>query len=398
MTKKKKPTTLKNLPVSPVTPENNPVKPKFHVQSKNIQPASPEVTPVVVKKKHPHIKIALIITGLLSLIIFLSGIAVLTVVYWYVSAFAQAAGTTPKALITNVRQGMHISPVQTDSRINFLVLGIDEIVGQKEGSKLTDTIILGSYNLNNHNINLLSIPRDLWIEPLKTKINALYYYGEISQTTTGKALMSSVVSEITKLPIHYTVVVNLQTLEKIINTVGGVDIDVPETFSDDKFPKSDVDVTKEKDPAKLYETITFEKGIRHMDGHTALKYIRSRHSQDENEGNDQARNLRQQQLIQAVIVKIKTKEIITKPEILGELYRLFKTEIAPPELSDPQLIALLKANGKAYPVIKTINLPVGDKTNKGVIYHPTQLKYGQWVYQPLDPTWNELQLYLKEKL
>jgi anionic cell wall polymer biosynthesis LytR-Cps2A-Psr (LCP) family protein len=179
--------------------------------------------------------------------------------------------------------------------------------------------------------------------------------------------------------------------------VGGVDIEVPETFTDDKFPKSDVDVTKVKDEALLYETITFEKGLHHFDGITALKYIRSRHSQNQIEGNDQARNQRQQQLIQAIISKIKSKSVISNPNILGNLYKILRQELNLP-LNDEQLIALIKANGLKFPSIKSFSLPIADDKEQGLIYHPSALIYGQWVFQPIDPTWNQIKNFVSQEL
>ena len=68
----------------------------------------------------------------------------------------------------------------TSGRTNFLILGIRG-ENPSEVADLTDTIILASYSHQQEQLTLLSIPRDLWVNSLKTKINAVYHYGQQRQ-------------------------------------------------------------------------------------------------------------------------------------------------------------------------------------------------------------------------
>lgn len=361
------------------------------------EPPDPTLDPLPKRKFPPFLKKTLIVLGVTFLVLALIIVPTSIYGYWFTTSFASAAGIAPNELVSSLRQGFNTSAQSTDGYTNFLILGTDEILGQKEGSLLTDTMILASINHSTAEINLVSLPRDLWIDSLKTKINALYYYGEISQETTGKAFASSVVSEITDLPIHYTFIINLNALGEIINSLDGVEINVPQSFTDDQFPRDDVDIhaTLETD---LYETITFESGSQLMDGPTALKYIRSRGSNNQDEGTDLARGRRQQQLIQAIIAKISTKQVLQNPHILGNLYYVTRHKLDTGDITDAEIVALAREFGGQFPELNTINLPVEQNEQIGIIYNPPIARYQQWVWEPKDPTWGELSLYLKEQI
>jgi len=369
-------------------------KPKNTFRVSNTETlAEPEDTNAKPKSKFPWLWIFL---GF-ALVVCLVAAGIGSVVWWYVSGFTQAAGISNQQLVTDLKTGWHTSPKNTNDITSILILGVDEIAGQKEGSMLTDTMIVASLNSTKHQIDLISLPRDLWIDSLKTKINALYYYGQLSDDTSGSKLTSSVVSEITGLPVDYVMVIKLTALEQIINTLGGVDVNVPQAFTDNQFPRSDVDIHAATSEAQLYETITFQQGPQHMDGVTAMKYIRSRHSTNLDEGTDNARSGRQQDLIQAIIARLKTKEILKNPYVLGNLYKIYHTELTT-DLTDQELIGLLRLEGSTVPSLKPISLPVQENGQTGVIYHPPDTKHDQWVYEPIDPSWKEVSSYIQDQL
>lgn len=346
------------------------------------------------KKSKKKLKIALIISLLILLLVILGA---LSYTYWFYSTFAQAAGFSQQELYSTIKSGLNHTPTQENGHTTFLVLGVDQILNQKDSSILTDTIIVAVLNNHTQQITLLPIPRDLWIDTLKTKINALYYYGELEESTTGIEFATDVISELLDLPIHYTFVINLQTLELVINTIGGITIDVPSKFTDDKFPKSDVDITKVTDPDLLYETITFSEGPTHMNGVTALKYIRSRSSTDLTQGTDQARSDRQLSLINSILEKIATREVLTDPHLLGNLFKIYRDNITT-NMTNEELIALAKLNFKQPPVLNVLTLPIQNGQSTGIIINPPVAKYKQWVYEPIDPSWKELQEFISSQL
>jgi LCP family protein required for cell wall assembly len=217
--------------------------------------------------------------------------------------FVAQTGITPQVIFRLVfTRGV---PLQaTDNRVNILVLGIAG--GTHEGPDLTDTMIVASVSKEKPSVSLLSIPRDMWSEALKDRINSAYHYGEAKRTGGGKVLAKAVIEDVTGLVIHYVVVVDFSQFEQLIDIVDGIDVVVPKAFIDTQYPIAG----KENDEcggdiifACRYETVQFQAGSQHMDGATALIYVRSRHAEGD-EGTDFARGLRQQDIIVALKEKI----------------------------------------------------------------------------------------------
>ncbi len=197
----------------------------------------------------------------------------------------------------------------TDNRTNILLMGIGG--GNHEGPDLTDTMLVMSINQANNSMALISVPRDIWSDTLKDKVNSAYHYGEEKKKGGGMTLAKAIIEDVVGVPIHYAVVIDFSQFQKVIDLVGGIDINVPVAFTDNQFPIAG----RENDPcdgdpnfACRYQTIHFDKGLQHMSGERALDYVRSRHAEGE-EGTDFARNRRQQDLMVAL------KQKLVKPSI-----------------------------------------------------------------------------------
>jgi len=192
-----------------------------------------------------------------------------------------------------------------DDQVNVIILGIPG--GDYQGPNLSDSIVVANYNFKNNQLTTVSIPRDVWSDTLRDKINTAYAYGEAKQTGGGMKLAKAEISTIVGQPIHYAAVIDFSKFEELINFLGGVEIQIDRGFTDKKFPlpgKED-DKCGDNDPEYKcrYETITFNKGLIKMDGKTALKFVRSRNAQGA-EGGDFAREARQQKVIDAVEKKL----------------------------------------------------------------------------------------------
>ena len=217
-----------------------------------------------------------LVTGLIIFGLFL--ISLFMTSWWYIRTFEKSAGVNLTSLVSSVWQKRN-DPIFVDRDYKtFLLLGVDQSKNQRDTSLLTDTLILVTVNKNG-TVRMVSLPRDLWVDSLKTKVNALYYYGQQTNPDDGITLLSSVISEITGFPIDYYVLVNMDSVKSVIDAIGGVPVNVERTFEDKLYPR-EVDLSS-KDPSVLYETVRFEKGLQTMDGTTALQFIRSRHSEDE---------------------------------------------------------------------------------------------------------------------
>ncbi len=208
---------------------------------------------------------------------------------------------------------------ETDGRTNILLLGVDRRSFQKTGG-LTDTIMIGSVSRSDKKVDLISLPRDLWVEApggTRTKINGVY-------ALESRESLQKVVEQVTGLPIHYYVVVDFAVFEKVINIVGGIEVSVENSFDDFEYPiegKEDAMPESER-----YLHARFEKGLQKMDAKTALIFSRSRHGTND-EGTDFARAKRQQLVIKGVWDKVVSVETLSNPLKLKELYDTYKDTV-----------------------------------------------------------------------
>lgn len=180
---------------------------------------------------------------------------------------------------------------KNDQPTNFLLLGAP---GQGNNAPdLTDTVLLAQLDETKNKIYLFSLPRDLLVKipdsANYTKLNALYAFNKNNSGREFNAL-SQKVQEITGLEIDHYIFVDLQTVRQLVDIFGGVNIMVAEDIVDDSFPG----------PNHSFETFSLKAGWRYLDGETALKYMRTRHSA----AGDFDRVVRQQEILQALKQKV----------------------------------------------------------------------------------------------
>ncbi len=183
--------------------------------------------------------------------------------------------------------------------LNFLLLGAPG--AGNDASDLTDTILLARLDEAKNKIYLFSLPRDLLVKIPEsanfTKLNALYAFNRSRTFSQEKvrdgqefnALIKKT-QDITGLEINHYIFVDLQTVRQLVDLFGGVNIMVAKDIIDDSFPG----------PNHSFETFTLKAGWRYLDGQTALKYMRTRHSLS----GDFDRVTRQQEVLQALKQKV----------------------------------------------------------------------------------------------
>lgn len=283
---------------------------------------------------------------------------------------------------------------QTDQKTNFLLMGISG--GNRDGANLTDTLMVISVHtvLDNSSppppITLISLPRDIYLESLQNKINAAYSLGK--ETGLGLDLPKKIVSEITGLPIHYAIVVDFVVFEKIIDQLGGIDINVPRSFTDTEYPiagKENAVCPNDPTFSCRYQTIHFDAGWQHMNGERALQFVRSRKSHDD-EGNDFARNLRQQLVLEAV-----RNKIFSLPNMLNlssgiQIYRDLQNHIDT-DFDFPSPDLLLKLAMK-YRQAKFTNIVL----NENQLFNPPEDHRG-WILLPIGGNWDNIRQFIATK-
>lgn len=273
-------------------------------------------------------------------------------------------------------------------RTNILVLGVS---GENyTGSDLTDSIIFFSVENRTGKSLLLSLPRDIWVAPLRTKLNSIYHYKGIEETR-------EVVSNILGQDIDYNLIIDFDVFVEMVDLLGGVEVDVENTFDDYHYPiagKEDDLCDGDPEYDCRYEYIHFDQGLQLMDGQTSLKYVRSRNAEGD-EGTDFARSQRQQRLLLALKKKILTPQFIFNFQRIEQLVTLLnkniKTNITQEDYGDLIKIGLKIKKSKMRTEV----------LNDGYLINPlpSKEKYdNQWVLVPEAENWDEIHQYIENLL
>jgi len=189
-----------------------------------------------------------------------------------------------------------------DRYLNILLLGSDKRPGS--GAWRTDSMIVVSVDTSNNVVRLLSIPRDLWVYIPGhgyNRVNTADLWGELAQKGSGPDRVKQTIHHNLGIPIHYYVRIDFQGFMQVIDTVGGIDVDVDCTLSD----------------------IKLSAGMHHMNGQQALRYARSRYST-----NDFDRGRRQRKVLMALWDQALSLDIIPKlPQLWWAMGNSFQTDL-----------------------------------------------------------------------
>src|SRR3989344_7380329 len=321
-----------------------------------------------------------------------------------------------------------------DGKVNILLLG--NAGGKHDGSTLTDTIMVVSLDRKTNQVTFISIPRDLWVDSIKAKVNAAYEYGEEESTGQGLAFSKSTIGEILALPLQYGIRLDFSGFEKAIDQVGGIEVEVDNSFDDYRYPITGKEVdlcgfreeekdfspdeakalniepgkrkvfiapdgkiaTDSADPEKgeeyfacRFEHIHFDKGLSKMDGETALKYVRSRKGTNK-EGTDFARSRRQQKVIEAFKSKTLSLETLANPIKIKSLIDTFGNSFE----TDIPIDDMIKLFGFSKKINSTQSIVLSSDSKNGLLINPPLEDYGgAWVLIPRTKDFSEIQNFVK---
>lgn len=233
---------------------------------------------------------------------------------------------------------------ESEGRINILLLG----VGGKDhpGGTLADTIQLASINTKTRQVALLSIPRDLRVTIPGVgvdKINYAHAWGEMNpKTGGGPAVIKKVVAEILDQPVHYWVRLDFDGFVKLVDTLGGIDVYVEKPINDPFYPAPDM---------IRYDPFKITAGPHHLDGKTALKYVRSRETTS-----DFDRSKRQQQVMGAIKERVLSLNVLANPKKVNEIAKILgehlKTDLAAWEIT--RVVEIAAREVSSYTVITRV--------------------------------------------
>lgn len=218
---------------------------------------------------------------------------------------------SPDATPTLVKLPVEPIPWDGKSRITVLVMGTDyrDWLEQKSYPR-SDTMMLVTLDPLTMQAGMLSIPRDLWVEIPGfgfNRINTAYMFGESSNVPGGgPGLAIQTVEDLIGVPIQYYAVVDFSTFERLIDEIGGIDVQVEQRIRLSPIGG---------------EGFWLEPGLQHLDGASALSYARVR----KGAGDDFGRAARQQQVIMAIMDRVISLDLL--PSLVAGAPRLYQ-EIA----------------------------------------------------------------------
>ena len=237
--------------------------------------------------------------------------------------------------------------------VNILILG--------ENGGLTDTIMVASINPSLKTISLISVPRDLYVEG--RKIN------EIARDF-GRDTLGVYIHDITGLVIQHYVTMQFDGFKKIVDSLGGLDINVSKDIEDKNYPVGDGTVS----------TFSIAAGWQHMDGETALKYARTRH-----DDSDFERAKRQQQVVDTVLQKFNALNITD----ISKLFEMGGIALASVNTD----INIFQALGY-YQDYKSYRLKTGNVISTANYLYSTKSPANAYILLPKDTTYQEIQQFV----
>jgi LCP family protein required for cell wall assembly len=207
---------------------------------------------------------------------------------------------------------------------NVLLIGVDKRPNADDGVR-SDTLILVHLDPQAKWASMLSIPRDsvVIIPHLgQAKINAAYAYGYMNAAAVygegtepdagGGALVAETVEQFLNVRVDYTAQVDFHGFETLVDSVGGVVVDVPAPLLDAEYPTADYGVERVYIPA----------GLQVMSGRTALIYARSRHG-----STDFDRGKRQQTVLRALLEQVRARGLLENVSTLPEWAEVLEQNI-----------------------------------------------------------------------
>jgi LCP family protein required for cell wall assembly len=245
-------------------------------------------------------------------------------------------------------------PSQETDRLDVLILGMRGGTKQEidaAGGLLTDTIQVVSIDRKTNKASMVSIPRDLYINMLGVngKINEAYERG--LARGNGIDFVKEIFSRVSGIYIDKVVIFNFDAFQHIVDAIGGIDITLDKPFDE---------------PTQWGYDFHLPAGVNHLDGQSALYYVRSRYS-----SSDFDRARRQQEVVKAIKIKATKDGYLTNPlkitDLLNQVKNDIKTDFQIWDINDLMTVASHFSSDSQISdyVIDTTNLVYETKTSTG---------------------------------
>ncbi len=252
-------------------------------------------------------------------------------------------GTLPSLTVTTPWARPGAIPWGDDGKFDLLLLGSD--AGADRWSRRMDVMLLVEVDVATGRVAMFGFPRNMVNVPLppgaarnaspcgcfKKLLNELYtdatfYYPQLwpgEGSVSGIAAVRATISELTQRPIDAVLVADLWGVIKVVDAMGGIDMNVTEPIYDKNYP----------DPVLGSIQLRIGSGLQHFDGRLALAYARSRH-----QDSDYGRMRRQQALLLAIRDQLGAATILNAPALAAAAKGYVWTDL--PRSSLPNLVDL----------------------------------------------------------
>ncbi len=244
--------------------------------------------------------------------------------------------TPEPSLVGTPVPSVEVPPWDGRERLNIVLIGSDE----QRGGHNTDTLITVSIDPVTKQVAMFSLPRDtvdvpvppgpaqrVWGRSYRSKINAWFAENRRradlwpgNDRQRGYNSLKAILGELYNLDIRYFVEVNFDGFKKVVDSVGGVTINVQVPVVDDQFPGT----------TGRAQRLYIPSGLQHMDGEQALRYARSRHT-----STDFDRGARQQRVLLSLREQADPQTLIPRlPELVAALKTAVRTDIPIDQLDE----------------------------------------------------------------
>ena len=252
-------------------------------------------------------------------------------------------GTLPSLTVTTPWARPGEIPWGDDGKFDLLLLGSD--AGSDRWSRRMDVMLLVEVDVATGRVAMFGFPRNMVNVPLppgaarnaspcgcfqkllnEVYTDATFYYPQLwpgEGNVSGIAAVRATISELTQRPIDAVLVADLWGVIKVVDAMGGIDMNVTEPIYDKNYP----------DPVLGSIQLRIDSGLQHFNGRLALAYARSRH-----QDSDYGRMRRQQALLLAIRDQLGAATILSAPALAAAAKGYVWTDL--PRSSLPNLVDL----------------------------------------------------------
>ncbi|MEO8970234.1 MAG: LCP family protein [Ktedonobacteraceae bacterium] len=227
-------------------------------------------------------------------------------------------------------QHLKVQPLPPDTAVtgrswNILLLGSDNDQKYTFPVILTQVMMVVHIDTVTNSVTLVSIPRDSWVNVPEIggthKIDQAFFLGALQHNSfdDGVRIARETIENDYGITIDRYAWVGLSGFSNVINTLGGVDVDVTHPIVDDNYPD---DTGKNANNPYALQRLNLAPGPQHLNGDQALEYVRSRHA---DLVGDIGRTVRQQQVLEALKLKLNVTNVLSNlhqliADLTGNVY------------------------------------------------------------------------------